>query len=327
MKGNKLLIILALTIALVAIAINVEVKNIKINTDFVLGGVLLLVLIAFILYKKRVQLKRIYEILASDKNRVYVLVAMLLSVIAIVVKISTNIEVSLTDTETEKITTEQETPKMADIKIATTIYPIYDFIREVRGTDKNIILLDKNNIDANELKACDLILYMDDNGYDSWLKVALNRINLGDSDKLVKLSTILGDYKDYGWVSIENAISIVNYIGILLAERDLEFSVYYGSNAQAYINKLDKLRTEYYSIISTRLTDTVYFNSEEERLKIANLLEEIQLKTAVDEAGEHSDKIVQFKDTHDIGEADPREAKSYLSIMKENAEILEKALQ
>ena len=327
MKGNKLLIILALTIALVAIAINVEVKNIKINTDFVLGGVLLLVLIAFILYKKRVQLKRIYEILASDKNRVYVLVAMLLSVIAIVVKISTNIEVSLTDTETEKITTEQETPKMADIKIATTIYPIYDFIREVRGTDKNIILLDKNNIDANELKACDLILYMDDNGYDSWIKVALNRINLGDSDKLVKLSTILGDYKDYGWVSIENAISIVNYIGILLAERDLEFSVYYGSNAQAYINKLDKLRTEYYSIISTRLTDTVYFNSEEERLKIANLLEEIQLKTAVDEAGEHSDKIVQFKDTHDIGEADPREAKSYLSIMKENAEILEKALQ
>jgi len=327
MKGNKLLIILTLTIALVAIAINVEVKNIKINTDFVLGGVLLLVLIAFILYKKRVQLKRIYEILASDKNRVYVLVAMLLSVIAIVVKISTNIEVSLTDTETEKITTEQETPKMADIKIATTIYPIYDFIREVRGTDKNIILLDKNNIDANELKACDLILYMDDNGYDSWLKVVLNRINLGDSDKLVKLSDILGDYKDYGWVSIENAISIVNYIGILLAERDLEFSVYYSSNAQAYINKLDKLRTEYYSIISAGLTDTVYFNSEEERLKIANLLEEIQLKTAVDEAGEHSDKIVQFKDTHDIGEADPREAKSYLSIMKENAKILEKALQ
>ena len=327
MKGNKLLIILTLTIALVAIAINVEVKNIKINTDFVLGGVLLLVLIAFILYKKRVQLKRIYEILASDKNRVYVLVAMLLSVIAIVVKISTNIEVSLTDTETEKITTEQENPKMADIKIATTIYPIYDFIREVRGTDKNIILLDKNNIDANELKACNLILYMDDNGYDSWLKVALNRINLGDSDKLVKLSTILGDYKDYGWVSIDNAISIVNYIGILLAERDLEFSVYYSSNAQAYINKLDKLRTEYYSIISTSLTDTVYFNSEEERLKIANLLEEIQLKTAVDEAGEHSDKIVQFKDTHDIGEADPREAKSYLSIMKENAKILEKALQ
>ena len=327
MKGNKLLIILALTIALVAIAITVEVKNIKINTDFVLGGVLLLVLIAFILYKKRVQLKRIYEILASDKNRVYVLVAMLLSVIAIVVKISTNIEVSLTDTETEKITTEQETPKMADIKIATTIYPIYDFIREVRGTDKNIILLDKNNIDANELKACDLILYMDDNGYDSWLKVTLNRINLGDSDKLVKLSTILGDYKDYGWVSIENAISIVNYIGLLLAERDLEFSVYYSSNAQAYINKLDKLRTEYYSIISAGLTDTVYFNSEEERLKIANLLEEIQLKTAVDEAGEHSDKIVQFKDTHDIGEADPREAKSYLSIMKENAKILEKALQ
>ena len=128
----------------------------------------------------------------------------------------------------------QEEKKMKDLKITTTILPIYDFVRVVRGNEDNLTILNnETEISLEKIESSDIIIYMGDEGNDYWIKVALDSLGYGDSNKLIELSNQLGDTRKYSWNSIENAIKMVNYIAIILSEKDPDFTETYIKNAQA----------------------------------------------------------------------------------------------
>ena len=79
-------------------------------------------------------------------------------------------------------------PAMAELKIATTVPIIKEFIGVVIGNDENIDILNKNNIDVNMLNDLDLIVYIDDEGYDSWFNSIIQEIEIDKQVRVLRLA-------------------------------------------------------------------------------------------------------------------------------------------
>lgn len=218
--------------------------------------------------------------------------------------------------------------ELANIKIAVTAYPLYEFVKEVRGNYDNLTLLQENLVKYDNLEGYDLMFYMSEDGTDSWFIKRVKQLNLSnDTERIVRVTEDIEGYGDYSWVSIDNSISIVNYIAIVLANHDRYCADVYYNNAQAYINKLDELRAEYHRVISEANTYRVYFDNEDEKLKIQSLLDELNIESIVDETKEYEGNYVKFIDTYNVTSDTINKYGSYLEIMRENLKILESAIK
>lgn len=181
------------------------------------------------------------------------------------------------------------------IRIVTTIFPEYDWVREILGDKADsaeiTMLLDKGvdlhsyqptADDLIKISDCDLFVYVggeSDGWVDDALKNAANK-----NRKVINLLEILGDsvkeeetvegmqaeeedhedheekeYDEHVWLSLKNAKTLVGAISAALQELDPDNKDTYAANADAYGQKLSALDAEYQKAVSAGTYQTLLF--------------------------------------------------------------------
>ncbi|MGN0571417.1 MAG: metal ABC transporter substrate-binding protein [Candidatus Fimenecus sp.] len=182
---------------------------------------------------------------------------------------------------------QNDTDKTDRLKIVTTIFPEYDWVREILGDkadNAEITMLLDNGVDLHnyqptaddivKISDCDLFIYVggeSDGWVDDVLKNATNKdmkvINLLDvlGDRVKLEETVEGmqetehdhaedegheeEKDEHVWLSLKNAEVLVGGISDALQELDPNNKDIYGANAAAYMEKLSALDAEYQTTV------------------------------------------------------------------------------
>ncbi len=178
------------------------------------------------------------------------------------------------------------------IRIVTTIFPEYDWVREILGDKADsaeITMLLDNGVDLHsyqptaddliKLSDCDLFVYVGGES-DGWVEDALKSAANRDR-KVINLLEVLGDsvkeeetvegmqeeeedqeeqeYDEHVWLSLKNAKTLVGAISAALQELDPDNKDTYAANADAYGQKLSALDAEYQKAVSAGTYKTLLF--------------------------------------------------------------------
>ena len=185
-----------------------------------------------------------------------------------------------------------EAPAHTKISIVTTIFPEYDWVREILGDKADsaeITMLLDNGVDLHsyqptaddliKISDCDLFVYVGGES-DGWVDDALKSAANKDR-KVINLLEILGDsvkeeetvegmqeeeedheekeYDEHVWLSLKNAKTLVGAISAALQELDPDNKDTYAANADAYGQKLSALDAEYQKAVSAGTYKTLLF--------------------------------------------------------------------
>ena len=179
------------------------------------------------------------------------------------------------------------------LNIVTTIFPAYDWVREILGdeTDRaEITTLLDSGVDLHsyqptvddivKISECDLFLYVGGES-DGWVDDALKNAPNKDR-KIIRLLDVLGDsakaeetvagmqeeehgheeeaeYDEHIWLSLKNAQVLVAAISEALQETDPARKDTYAANAAAYAEKLSALDGEYRAAVDSGKYKTLLF--------------------------------------------------------------------
>ncbi len=187
------------------------------------------------------------------------------------------------------------TSKDNKIKIVTTIFPEYDWVKEILG-DKaeyaEITMLLDNGVDLHsyqptaddimKISTCDMFIYVGGES-DEWVDDVLKEANNKDM-KVINLLDILGDFAkteeivdgmqyeeeddnhshdeevdEHVWLSLKNAEIFCKAISDALQEIDSDNKEIYYKNTLEYIEKLNALDNEYSEVIGSSHNKTILF--------------------------------------------------------------------
>lgn len=194
---------------------------------------------------------------------------------------------------------QNNTNKTDKLSIVTTIFPEYDWVKEILGdTAENaeITMLLDSGVDLHsyqptvddivKISDCDLFLYVGGES-DGWVKDALK--NAPNEDRtVINLLDVLGDsvkeektvegmqeedhdhedadgheeeaeYDEHIWLSLKNAQVLVAAISEALQESDPARKDTYAANAAAYAEKLSALDGEYRAAVDSGKYKTLLF--------------------------------------------------------------------
>ena len=215
--------------------------------------------------------------------------------VAIVLTISSICACGKTNT-VDAQTTEQAPTK--SLKIVTTIFPIYDWVKNILGEkfDKNNvdILLD-NSVDLHnyqptsadivKISNSDLFIYVGGES-DKWVPSVLEQVSNKDLKAINLMEYINADlrpeeekegmeeeheeehegeeehkeeYDEHIWLSLKNAKKLVSAISNVLQELDADNKSIYAENTTQYIDKLQTLDKEYADVTNTDGNKTLIF--------------------------------------------------------------------
>lgn len=173
------------------------------------------------------------------------------------------------------------------INVIATIFPPYDFVREIAGDKINITLLmppgseihsyEPTPQDIIKIKNCDLFIY---NGgpSDNWVDIILesvdkdiNTLKMIDSVTMLEEEIVEGmqteeehddidiEYDEHIWTSPVNSKKIVSAISDALIKIDPGNGDLYTENTAAYIKELEKLDSEFKTVADNALSNTLIF--------------------------------------------------------------------
>ena len=181
------------------------------------------------------------------------------------------------------------------LKIVTTIFPEYDWVRQILGERaKNVeltMLLD-NGVDLHsyqptaddiiKISDCDLFIYVGGES-DGWVEDALKEATNKEM-QVINLLDVLGEqvkeeevvegmeaeeeesededepeYDEHVWLSLKNAETLCNAITDALEEIDPANKDAYAANAASYLEKLAALDGEYQTVADNAARKTVLF--------------------------------------------------------------------
>ncbi|MBQ7961684.1 MAG: zinc ABC transporter substrate-binding protein [Clostridia bacterium] len=172
------------------------------------------------------------------------------------------------------------------LTVVTTVFPVYDWTRNVTGDMCNVIYLDKSGADMHSFEptASDIVLLAEADVFihiggvsDKWVDSAINSAE-NDSLKVLSLMTVTGvleeetvegmqihdhgeadtdEYDEHIWLSLKKAQTAVNAICDTLCKADSENAETYKSNAAAYTDKLSELDGKYASLMSEAKRNTI----------------------------------------------------------------------
>lgn len=179
------------------------------------------------------------------------------------------------------------------LNIVTTIFPAYDWVREILGAETDraeITMLLDSGVDLHsyqptvddivKISDCDLFLYVGGES-DGWVDDALKNAPNKDR-KVIRLLDVLGDsakaeetvegmqeeehdheeeaeYDEHIWLSLKNAQVLVAAISEALQETDPARKDTYAANAAAYAEKLSALDGEYRAAVDSGKYKTLLF--------------------------------------------------------------------
>ena len=165
------------------------------------------------------------------------------------------------------------------LSVVTTIFPPYDFVRQIAGDEANLKMLLKPGMESHSyepspsdivsIQECDLFIY---NGgeSDTWVDDLLETIanpniriiKMMDCVEPLEEETVVGmqahesghaheeEYDEHIWTSPVNAGRIVEEIQQALSDLDSENSAFYVENSTAYIRQLEELDAEIHDMVS-----------------------------------------------------------------------------
>ena len=179
------------------------------------------------------------------------------------------------------------------LNIVTTIFPTYDWVREILGAETDraeITMLLDSGVDLHsyqptvddivKISDCDLFLYVGGES-DGWVDDALKNAP-NKERKVIRLLDVLGDsakaeetaegmqeeehdheeeaeYDEHIWLSLKNAQVLVAAISEALQETDPARKDAYAANAAAYAEKLSALDGEYRAAVDSGKYKTLLF--------------------------------------------------------------------
>ena len=179
------------------------------------------------------------------------------------------------------------------LNIVTTIFPTYDWVREILGAETDraeITMLLDSGVDLHsyqptvddivKISNCDLFLYVGGES-DGWVDDALKNAP-NKERKVIRLLDVLGDsakaeetvegmqeeehdheeeaeYDEHIWLSLKNAQVRVAAISEALQESDPARKDTYAANAAAYAEKLSALDGEYRAAVDSGKYKTLLF--------------------------------------------------------------------
>ena len=198
------------------------------------------------------------------------------------------------------------------VSVVTTIFPIYDWVREIVGDTENveIVMLLDNGVDLHsyqptvqdimKVATCDAFMYVGGES-DAWVEDALAE-SVNPDMVVVNLVDALGedvkaeeavegmqhdheheedghDHEDevdeHVWLSLRNAEKLVAALAKALGEADPDNAAAYAANAEAYIDRLAALDAEYVAARASADFDTLLFG---DRFPFRYLTEDYGLK-------------------------------------------------
>ncbi len=292
------------------------------------------------------------------------------------------------------------------LRIVTTIFPEYDWVKEILGDESDhtdLTMLLDNGVDLHsyqptaedimKISDCDLFIYVggeSDAWVDDALKEAVNKdmkvINLLDvlGNSVKEEETVEGmqveeeeenegdepEYDEHVWLSLKNAKILCSFIGDTLAQIDPQNADTYQQNTTAYTQKLDTLDSEYQAIVDAAPKKTLLFGdrfpfrylvddyglsyyaafvgcsaeteaSFETITFLAGKMDELGLthiltieksdqkiaKTIIENTTTKNQQILTLDSMQSITSADVKNGTTYLSVMENNRNILNEALQ
>ena len=194
---------------------------------------------------------------------------------------------------------QNDTNQTDKLSIVTTIFPEYDWVREILGDkadNAEITMLLDNGVDLHsyqptaddivKISDCDLFIYVGGES-DEWVEDAL-RNDANRNMKVINLLEVLGDSvkteeivegmqeeehehedaeeheheeeaDEHVWLSLKNAKMLVRVISKALQELDPDNKDIYAANADAYVKKLSALDAEYQAAVDAASNKTILF--------------------------------------------------------------------
>ncbi|MBO4693483.1 MAG: zinc ABC transporter substrate-binding protein [Clostridia bacterium] len=184
----------------------------------------------------------------------------------------------------------------SEIKIVTTIFPVYDWVREIAGDNKNIditMLLDSGADlhsfqptaeDIIKISTCDMFIYVGGES-DKWVNdalaekqnkdmVAINLLDLlGEGKKQEEIKEGMeaeeeggdsgeekeAEYDEHIWLSLKNASLLCLKINDELCKIDKSGAEGYKTNAINYTQKLGNIDKQYELAVSNSSSKTLVF--------------------------------------------------------------------
>ena len=298
------------------------------------------------------------------------------------------------------------TKKGEEISIVTTIFPEYDWVREIMGdrfADAKVTMLRDNGVDLHSFQptaddimtigTCDLFIYVggeSDKWVDDALKEAVNK-----DMKVINLLEVLGDsvkeeeivegmeaeeeayeededpeYDEHVWLSLKNAQILTKAIADTLKEIDPANAEIYSANVEQYNKELADLDNEYQGAADSANNKTLLFGdrfpfrymtddyglsyyaafvgcsaeteaSFETITFLAGKVDELSLPAICTiEGTDHKiaetirsntetkdQEIVSFDSLQSTTSKDVEEGTTYISIMKDNLDVLKDVLE
>lgn len=285
------------------------------------------------------------------------------------------------------------------VKVVTTIFPEYDWVKEIAGdevSNMDLTMLLDNGVDLHsyqptaddimKISDCDLFIYVGGES-DAWVEDALKEAVNKDM-KVINLLDVLGssvkeeevvegmeaeeeeEYDEHVWLSLRNAKVLCKAIADDLTEIDTENANTYQENEKAYADKLDELDKKYQETVDSASQKTLLFGdrfpfrymvddyglsyyaafvgcsaeteaSFETITFLAGKTDELGLKnimtieksdqkiakTIIENTKEKNQGILTLDSMQSTTSDDAKKGATYFSIMENNLNVLQEALQ
>ena len=199
------------------------------------------------------------------------------------------------------------------LKVITTIFAGYDFVRQIAGDNVDLSMLLKPGAEAHsyeptprdiiEIQNCDIFIYVGGEN-DAWIDNILDSIDSGKMrtvnlldcvDDRYEEETVEGmdaheehehehgdehgnehdEWDEHVWTSPANAGQICGEIASVLEDEDPDNADTYAANCSKYIKELDKLDEYIRQIVTESPRDTIVFG---DRFPVRYFIEEYGLK-------------------------------------------------
>jgi zinc transport system substrate-binding protein len=172
------------------------------------------------------------------------------------------------------------------INVTVTIFPPYDFVRQIAGDRVNLTMLlppgaeshsfEPSPKDIINIQNSDIFIYTGGNS-DYWMERILESMNTDNIKILAMIDTVEAveeeiiegmeedddeegiEYDEHVWTSPRNVILIVKVITELLCETDPANAVFYLQNAAVYSEELTRLDAAFNAVITGAKRNTIVF--------------------------------------------------------------------
>lgn len=253
-------------------------------------------------------------------------------------------------------TTEKNTDKK--IKVVTTIFPEYDWVKEIAGDageNMEITMLLDNGVDLHsyqpttadlaKVSDCDLFIYVGGES-DAWVDGALKEA-VNKNMKVINLLDVLGEsvkeeevkegmeaeeeedeedsqeeepeYDEHVWLSLKNAKVLTQAIADSLCEIAKEHKDIYSENEKSYEEKLDTLDKEYQETVDAASKKTLLFG---DRFPFRYMVDDYGLDYYAAFVGCSAETEASFKTIKFLAEkVDELELKNVMTIEKSDQKI------